>query len=199
MALGLAEGRDGRVHVPVAAIRRPSPLVVVLHGAGSSGWEAMTLLSDATEAFALVLLAPDSRGSSWDFLRGGFGPDVAFIDRALADVFARCAIDPARIALAGFSDGGSYALSLGPANGDLFTHLIAFSPGFATPPGRVGRPRIFVTHGTRDRVLPVDRCSRRLVPLLRADGYDVTYEEFDGVHEVPRSLALRAVAWMLAG
>ena len=38
----------------------------------------------------------------------------------------------------GFSDGASYALSLGAANGDLFTHIAAFSPGFMRPPVSVG-------------------------------------------------------------
>ncbi|HEV2060696.1 MAG TPA: hypothetical protein VGR11_15195 [Solirubrobacteraceae bacterium] len=197
-ALGLTEGRDGLLHVPLAGVRRASPLVVVLHGAGASGFDAMMLLRDLCETRGLVLLAPDSRGSSWDFLRGGFGPDVAFIDRALEHVFARCSIDPARIALAGFSDGASYALSLGIANGDLFTHLIAFSPGFAAPKTQVGQPRVFVTHGTDDVVLPIERCSRLLVPRLRAGGHDVVYEEFDGGHKVPRELANRAIQWLVA-
>jgi phospholipase/carboxylesterase len=41
----------------------------------------------------------------------------------------------------------------------VFSSAIAFSPGFvavavAEP---VGRPRVFVSHGTQDRVLPIDR------------------------------------------
>ena len=196
-ALGLTEGRDGLLHVPVVAGTRPCPLVVLLHGAGSSASAALMLLADLTEAHGLILLVPDSRGSSWDFLRGGFGPDVQFIDRALEHVFERCAVDPARLALVGFSDGASYALSLGIANGDLFTHLIAFSPGFAAPQTQIGQPRVFVTHGIRDAVLPIDRCSRRVVPVLRAGGLDLAYEEFDGGHSVPRELARRAVEWMI--
>ncbi len=195
--LGLARGRDGLVHVPAAATSRPAPLVVVLHGAGSSASAAMVLLEDLADAHGLVLLAPDSRGSTWDVIRGGFGPDVTFIDRALEHVFAHPSIDPARVALAGFSDGASYALSLGIGNGDLFTHLIAFSPGFAAPAAQVGRPRVFATHGIGDSVLPIDRCSRRLVPALRAGGYDVTYEEFAGGHTVPSELGRGAVEWLL--
>ena len=195
-ALGLGDRRDGLLHVPPAAAAGAAPLVVLLHGAGSSAQAGMALLGDLADEHGLALLAPDSRGRTWDLLEGGFGPDVDFLDRALDRVFAGCPVDPARVALGGFSDGASYALSLGIGNGDLFTHLIAFSPGFAAPVAARGRPRVFVTHGVDDRVLPISRCSRRLVPALRERGLDVTYEEFDGGHSVPPQLARRAVAWL---
>lgn len=194
-ALGLADGRDGLVRVPDAD--GPLGLVVLLHGAGSSGAAAMALLEDVPGAEDLVLVAPDARGATWDVIeRGGFGPDVAFLDAALVHVFAGVPVDPARVALAGFSDGASYALSLGLPNGDLVSAIVAFSPGFLAPDASVGRPRVYVTHGAEDRVLPIDRCSRRLVPALADAGYDVTYREFDGGHAVPPELAAAAVAWL---
>jgi len=79
-----------------------------------------------------VIVAPDSRGRTWDAIEGRMGPDVEFIDTALRSVFAHVRVNPARVAMAGFSDGASYALGLGLANGDLFSHVIAFSPGFVT-------------------------------------------------------------------
>lgn len=48
------------------------------------------------------------------------------------------------------------------ANGDMFTH--AFSPGFMVPPVVVGKPRIFISHGTQDQALEIDSTSWRLVP-----------------------------------
>ena len=197
-SLGLGHERDALLHVPPAAAARPLPLVVLLHGAGSSAQAGIALLADLADEHGLLLLAPDSRGSTWDVIRGGFGPDVEFLDTALEYVFASCPVERARIALGGFSDGASYALSLSITNGDLFSHLVAFSPGFAAPAEPVGRPRIFVTHGVGDRVLPIERCSRQLVPVLRGGGYDVTYEEFDGGHTVPPALARRGVTWLAA-
>ena len=58
------------------------------------------------------------------------GLDYVAINRALEEASARCAIDRNRLAIGGFSDGASYALSLGLANGDVFSFVIAFSPGF---------------------------------------------------------------------
>jgi phospholipase/carboxylesterase len=98
---------------------------------------------------------------------GREGPDIAFIDRALAQTFNRYAIDPSKVAIAGFSDGASYALSVGLTNGDLFTHVIAFSPGFMAPGAQVGRARLFISHGKTDNVLPIDHCSRVIVPQLQ--------------------------------
>lgn len=40
-------------------------------------------LREIAEAHGAVLLSPESKASTWDFLRGGLGPDVAYIDRAL--------------------------------------------------------------------------------------------------------------------
>jgi phospholipase/carboxylesterase len=106
-------------------------------------------------------------------------------------------VDASRLAVGGFSDGASYALSLGVTNGDLFTHVIAFSPGFLAPAGKHGSPALFVSHGTRDRVLPIDVCSRRLVPQARREGYRVEYREFDGGHAVPPEIARGALDWFL--
>ena len=106
--------------------------------------------------------------------------------------------DASLVAAEGFSDGASYALSLGLLNGDLFSHVIAFSPGFVLAEHRRGRPRCFVSHGTHDQVLPIERCSRRIVRELRDDRYDVSYTEFEGGHAVPSEIARAAAEWLLA-
>ena len=67
------------------------------------------------------------------------------------------------------------------------------------PGDEVGRPRCYVSHGTRDAVLPIDRCSRRIVPRLERAGYAVRYHEFDGPHTVPAAVAREAVGWFAKG
>ena len=169
---------------------RPAPLVVMLHGAGGEARHSLDLARAHADRHGFILLAPGSAAATWDIISGRrYGPDVRAIDAALARVFADHAIDPARVAVAGFSDGASYALSLGLANGDLFRHVIAFSPGFMVPTRQQGRPRIFISHGIADRVLPIDASSRKLAPRLEAAGYDLDYREFAGGHVVPEELA----------
>ena len=196
--LGLERGRDGLVYVPPGyKASRPAPIVLSLHGAGGNAQQAMELLQDHGEREGFLVLAVESRRATWDLLMGGFGPDVEFINRALARIFGLYAIDPQRVAVAGFSDGASYALSLGITNGDLFRRIIAFAPGFMAPEARRGEPAVFVSHGTKDSVLPIDRCSRRVVPQLRQASYKVRYREFDGPHTVPPQIQAEAVDWWL--
>jgi phospholipase/carboxylesterase len=154
-------------------------------------------LVETAEARRYLVLAPESRRQTWDVIVGGYGADVAFIDGALAQTFARHAVDPTRIAVAGFSDGASYALSLGIINGGLFSDILAFSPGFMAPTDQADSPRVFISHGVRDTVLPIDACSRALAPKLRQAGYDLDYREFDGGHEVPPEMVTAAVARFL--
>jgi predicted esterase len=125
----------------------------------------------------------------------GYGPDVTFLDTALAHVFSTIAIDPARISAVGFSDGGTYALSIGLANGDLFHKIVGFSPGFILNGPRRGRPEIFVSHGRSDQILPIERTGRRVVAELRQQAYDLLYREFDGGHQIPDTIAREAIAW----
>ena len=195
--LGLGESRDGELFVPQAADRLACPLIVLLDGAGADAANIITLLEGQAGEEGCVLLAPDARKHTWDFLIDGFGPDVTFLDRALAQTFARCRIDRSRVAIAGFSDGASYALTLGLANGDLFTHIIAFSPGFMAPPRIAGSPGIFISHGLQDRVLPIERCSHLLLKQLEHLKLHVTYLEFEGAHTVPGPVANQAISWFL--
>jgi phospholipase/carboxylesterase len=192
--LGLGAGRDGFVFVPAGLdMGKPVPLVVMLHGAGGEAAHVLGLMEQPAQARGFVVLAPDSRLGTWDVIRGGYGPDVTFLDRAMERIFAGVAIDPARVAVGGFSDGGSYALCLGLSNGDLFRDVLAFSPGFAAPAVTLGRPRIFISHGDRDEVLPVDKCGRRLARVLGEGGYEVDYREFAGGHVVPPEMVAGAL------
>ena len=196
--LGLADARDGVLYIPERLDQtRPVPLILALHGAGSNAHDAIHPLRRFADSLGMVLVAPDARTGEWDLLDGGFGDDVDFIDHALARAFEQCLIDERRVAIEGFSDGGSYALSLGLRNTELFTHVIAFSPGFLTLPPCVGKPKVFISHGASDVILPAARCSRRIVPRLERDGYAVTYHEFSGGHVVPADVAAAAVAWLL--
>ena len=87
--------------------------------------------------------------------------------------------------------------SLGLVNGDLFSSVIAFSPGFATVPLLRDSPRVFIAHGTGDQVLPIEN-SRSLVPALRGLGLSVEFLEFAGGHTVTYDVARAALTWFVS-
>jgi predicted esterase len=189
-ALRLESDRDAILRVPKVAPGTAVPLLILLHGATGSGAGVLRRFGSIPDGSGIAVLAPDSRSSTWDAIEEGrFGADVQYINRALERVFQLVAVDPARIAVGGFSDGATYALSLGLINGDLFSRVVAFSPGFLVQRAPHGHPTFFVSHGTSDPILPIDRCSRLIVPALRKAGYDVTFREFSGGHEVPEPIA----------
>jgi phospholipase/carboxylesterase len=199
--LELAVDRDGFIYVPASySPAKPASLIVLLHGAGrsASDWKNTTLFQDL-DARNIIALVPDSRGASWDLRLSGFGEDVEFIDRALTKCFSMYAIKSSNIALAGFSDGASYAVSLGVSNGDLFNAVMGFSPGFYEPGAIRGKPKIFLSHGTSDTVLPFAWTSTQLAPSLSSAGYSVKFVQFDGGHGVPLPVFEQALDWWLAG
>jgi phospholipase/carboxylesterase len=201
-SLKLSDGaRDALIYVPRSYdARTAAPLLLALHGATQAGQLMATRLQPIAGALGAPLLAPDSRAMTWDGIQGDFGVDTAFIDRALTWTFDRCNIDASRIWLSGFSDGASYGLALALANGDFTGRMLAFSPGFI-PPTRdaqrsVRKPRIYVSHGTNDPILPIERCSRIIVPELKRDGYTVRFDEFDGGHRMPPEILAAATTWL---
>jgi predicted esterase len=196
--LGDPDDDLGLLYVPHRLPPGPRPLMVCFHGASGSASGGMRLFRRYADELGVVVAAPQSLGPDWDLIiSGGFGADVPRIARAVDWLLARFRIDPRHLASAGFSDGATYSLSFGLSNGDLFSHVIALSPGFFSPGELSGRPPVFVAHGTQDRVLPIDRASRVIVPELRDAGYDVTYVEFEGRHHPDLSVTRRAVEWFL--
>jgi phospholipase/carboxylesterase len=188
--------RPGWVHAS-AKLRRgvPAPVAVVLHGSGGDAEQGLGLLEPFASDAGWIVLAPASVAYTWDVILDRFGPDLAQIDAGLRWIFERFDVDPAHIAIGGFSDGASYALTVGVTYGDLFGHVIALSPGFVAAVEPAGKPRFFVAHGTHDTVLPIDRCSRRIVPRLERAGYGIVYREFVGGHEVRPQIVHEAVDW----
>jgi phospholipase/carboxylesterase len=197
-ALRLDNGQAARMRVtPAAAGGRA--LFVVLHGAGQTPADALQAFRGGWETPGLVLIAPKSKGQTWSILRSEVDDDLESVNFALAEAYERCQIDRSRIAVGGFSDGATYALTLGVSNGDLFPAIMALSPGGIVAGEQVGAPRVFISHGTLDTVLPIERAGDAVVAKLRAAGYAVTYRRFRGGHEASLATSSAAVRWFLAG
>ena len=197
-AFKLQNGQSVRMRVtPPGSGKRA--LVVVLHGAGGSPDSGLRAFEGGWDEPGLVLIAPASKGQTWSVLRSEEDHDLESVNLALAEAYERCEIDRTRIAVGGFSDGGTYALTLGLSNGELFRSIMALSPGGIVGGQQAGVPRVFVSHGTQDVVLPIAQAGDAVVRQLRDAGYPVEYHRFVGGHEVSTATSAAAVRWFLAG
>ena len=195
--LNLGASRDGQLFVPSTySPAKPIPLVVLFHGFGGASGNWFGSYDDRGEAAGYAMLAIDSRLADWDLNLAGYGSDLTFLNQALAFTFDRVAIDPDRMAVAGFSAGAAYALGIGLTNGDFFSKVIAYTPVDMSGIDAHGTPRVFVSHGTRDGTAPPELSSRQFVGQLRAAGYDVEFIQFDGGHLVPQRISDHAFEWL---
>ena len=100
--------------------------------------------------------------------------------------------------LVGFSDGASYALSLGLANPAVVRGVIAFAPGFHLEPAAIDpRQRLFIAHSPTDRILSFERTRDDTVASLRKAGFDLSFRPFDGGHRVDRAILSEGVNFVL--
>jgi len=198
-ALGLPGARDTLLVVPEGLDpAAPVPLMVLFHGGGGSAEKILPMMAAHAAEHRFLLLVPQSVFPTWDIVIAGNGPDRERLEAALGLVAARFAVDPAHIAFAGHSDGGSYALSLGLTNGHFVTHVIASSAGFMSVQRQEGAPRVFISHGVDDEQIPIDRSGRVHAALLKDAGYDVTYMEYHGPHAWQPPVVALAVGFFLA-
>jgi phospholipase/carboxylesterase len=196
--LKLGSDRDGLVYVPRSYDPKvATPLMLMFHGAGNTSLSVQYTFPLADE-LGVIILAPDSRDeATWDGVLKNWGPDVDFIAEAFRQTLSACNVDRQRVGVGGFSDGASYSLSFGISFGDQFRAVIAMSPGVMQPIAARGKPKIFISHGTNDAVMPINDTSRQFVPRLKRLGYDVTYREYEGRHAPSPPVVRDAFEWFL--
>ena len=198
ISLGLDRERDAILYVPKSA-NAPVPLLMFLHGATQSADDMAWYLDKTPDETGVAILAPNARDTTWDAITDSFGADVEFLNRALERVFEKVNVDASRLSIGGFSDGATYAIALGLINGDLFKRVLGCSPGFLMDVTTQGKPSFFISHGTQDNMLPIDRCGRRVANDLKQRGYAVTFREFQGRHEIPSDVMREELKWLAVG
>ncbi len=196
------------------------PLVVVFHGAGEIGTDALGHLDrfpkswarpEVRERFPAFVLAPQMPERSALYngpaeTPGRFsrpGPPLHTALGLVDSLRQSLPIDDARIYAVGFSMGASTtwnALALRP---DLFAAAVPIAgvPPAATEAGRVARTPLWVVHGTADTANPIGP-DRAMIERLRAEpGAAVRFWEVDGLwHAVPPRLlaGTELMEWLFA-
>ncbi|HEU4995686.1 MAG TPA: hypothetical protein VFT29_12750 [Gemmatimonadaceae bacterium] len=172
----------------------PAPVVLTLHGAGGNAQDPINVFKDLADQTGLILVSCKSLQPTWGGIFGDYSDDIPLFDQVMKMAFDMCNIDPARVGIEGFSDGASYALQVGRANGDLFHKVVSFSAGLLLFTTGIQKPKFFIAHGVADAIINVN-VGRSIANQL-ASVYEVTYHEHQGGHEIPQAVAQDAVTFL---
>lgn len=211
--LDLGNGALG--YVPASGlVGRGLPVIVLLHGAGQRPRLMLDGFIGEAERHGVALVAPASKAVTWDMIvevaaerrrpsgqpfRPSLAVDLPRIEAALAAMAARVPLAADHVALAGFSDGASYALTIGTMNPATFGTIIAFSPGMGlVAPTLSSAQRIFVAHGTADPILPYEGTRDGIAAPLR-HRLALKFRSFKGGHSIPRDVREEALRYFLKG
>ena len=190
----------------------PFPTLLTLHGRGANAFDLLGLAPYLCAGKFLMIcpqgpletpIGPEAVGYAWYPMSNGGAPDVeamlsqqkklqAFLDECLKSY----PIDPKKLVVLGFSQGGVMAYSLALANPERFAALAVLSSWL--PKELVPRLNVtdavqslptLVQHGTQDPMIEIAR-ARSSVETLRQLHVPLTFREYPMGHEIgARSLA----------
>lgn len=190
--------RSAILHVPAAVSGGPLPLVIALHGNGDTNgnFVAATQLKSRADAAPFVLVAPQGVRQSlfgnmldWDAYRtvAQGNIDVPLLDALRTQLVASGSIDPQRVLVFGYSQGGYLSFRYGMDTADKLSCaavLAAASP--STDPrlvsGAARKIAVALQIGTLDSALGQARATR---DLLMMNGNPLSYNEIAGAGHVP--------------
>lgn len=186
---------------------RGGTAVVLLHGYGAAGDDLVMFASELAQpktryVVPAGLLGLESGGRAWWPLtqRPAYDDEQLLRVDAAALRTARKAVlglittvrerhAPSSLFLAGFSQGAMLALDVAARSEAAVDRVAVLSGALPQPTLRAlssprkKHPRVFVSHGRRDRVLRFQG-AERLVERLEAAHFPVTFQPFEGGHEI---------------
>ena len=152
--------RTALVHVP--GDTQPGqalPLVLALHGYGSSGprMEPYSGFSSVADRYGFLVVYPSSSGRYWNSTAApGQANDVRFLAELIDQLEQTMCVDPQRVFAAGVSNGGSMVALAACELSSRITAIASVSGDYSRqPPCRPARPvSVLEIHGTADQVVP---------------------------------------------
>ena len=189
------------------------PLIVMLHGYGAHMGDLASLApeihpSGYIYAFPNAPLRVEFGGGAWGYSWLPPGESLSIADIQLAEetvlsfvteVAQRFDVPHGQILLAGFSQGGRMAYTIGLSNPETFAGLAVLSSGISDPESLRTRlavqrdQQIFIAHGIEDNI----ERGRRSKDFLVEEGYSPSYHEYNMGHEITSDVIQDLTEWLL--
>ena len=197
----------------------PFPTVIALHGFGASAHDLIGLAPILHGGRAIVLcpqgpaaveIGPKMPpGYAWFPMSGGRPPDrtavgmsQGLIEIFIDDACRRYPVDPKKLVLAGFSQGGLMAYLIALNDPDRYAGLLAMSSWLPDELASEIEPRpaherlpTLVLHGSEDPMIPIDRAYASRDALLRLK-VPVGIREYPMGHEIKPEALRDLVGWL---
>ena len=196
----------------------PFPSILTLHGRGANAFDLLGLAPYLCAGkFMLICpqapletpIGPEAVGYAWYPMSSGRMPDVEAMvssQRKLQAFLDQCSnkypIDPKKLAVLGFSQGGVMSYSLALPNPQRFAALAVLSswlpkellPRLNVTDAAQSLPTL-VQHGTQDPMIEVAR-ARSSVETLRELNVPLTFREYPMGHEIGARSLVDLSAWL---
>jgi polyhydroxybutyrate depolymerase len=161
--------RSYHAHLPAGYdVKKPAPVVMVLHGAGTNGriMEFFCGMSNQADRSGFIAVYPNGTGLNplYTWNAGWFPPivprvkrpdDVKFLAKVLDDLATVAAVDPTRIYVVGMSNGGMMAFRASAELSDRFAAMCSIAGTLVTESWQPKHPMpVLHFHGTEDTLVP---------------------------------------------
>ncbi len=183
--------------------QQPAPLIIAMHGYGDTVENFARVWKKAAEDRGAILVLPRAvRSAGTGFQWGEVNEADWLLTRALDAATAQHNIDPRKIVLTGFSQGGYMSYNLGMKHRDRITGVIPvagqYTRSLAEAPANGPRPRVYIMVGSEDREEGSNRLAHR---DYRAVGMRVELVVYPGLgHTFPENSdaeLLKALAFVM--
>jgi phospholipase/carboxylesterase len=206
-------------HVPAGA--GPFPTIFALHGFGANAHDLLGIARFVQGGEALFLcpqgpmaidVAPGQRAYGWFPLSGRGEIEASALVGArgvlegfLDDAMAVYPIDPERLVIMGFSQGGVMAYDLALGRPERFAALVALSSWLPDlivdrlpqSEARAKLPTLLI-HGSKDPMVAIDNAQQARTKLAGL-GIEAAWGEYEMGHEINQSALRDLIGWLAQG
>jgi len=187
------------VHVPPKYdAKKPTPVVLILHGAGTNGLLTVAFcgLNKTSDDAGFMAVYPDGTGVgpflTWNSFNrpGGKGPDdVAFIGKVLDDLATVVNVDAKRVYATGISNGGMMCYKLADELSDRICAIAAIAGQMTMSKINPKRPvSVMHFHGTDDKIVPFEGPKKGFVFIKSVEFTIDAWVEANGCPKEPKTV-----------